>query len=82
MPENLESQTVEKEIKRVAGKLLANIEVFDLYRGENVASDEKSVAYSLVFEDETRTLTTDEVNELFNKIIDEVCKKLSLKIRN
>lgn len=82
MPDKMNSSEVEKEIRKSSGKLLKQIEIFDLYRGENVASDEKSIAYSLVFEDETRTLTTDEVNDLFNKVIDEVCKKLKLKIRN
>lgn len=82
MPNFLDSGIVEKEIKRVAGKLLKEIRVFDLYRGENVQDDEKSIAYSLIFEDETRTLKTEEINELFNKIIDEVTKKLSISIRN
>lgn len=82
MPINMNSIEVEREIKRVGGKLLSKVEVFDLYMGENVSLDEKSIAYSLTFEDETRTLTSEEVNDLFNKIIDETTKKLSLKIRN
>ena len=82
MPIKMESETVEKEIRRSAGKLLKKIHVFDLYRGNNVESNEKSIAYSLVFEEENRTLTTEEVNELFNKVIEEVCKKLNIKIRN
>lgn len=82
MPNAMNSLEVEREIRRSSGKLLKKIEVFDVYRGENVKEDEKSIAYSLTFEDETRTLTTEEVNELFNKVIDEVTKKLDLKIRN
>ena len=78
----MESETVEKEIRRSSGKLLKDIKVFDLYRGENIKSDEKSIAYSLVYEDETRTLESEEVNALFNKMIDEVTKKLDLTIRN
>lgn len=82
MPANMNSFEVEKEIKRSCGKLLKKLDVFDVYRGENVQDDEKSIAYSLTFEDDTRTLTTEEVNELFNKAITEVSKKLNLKIRN
>jgi len=81
MPLTMESLTVEKEIKKSAGKLLKSVEVFDLYRGDAIDASEKSIAYSLVFEDDTRTLTTEEVNEVFNKVIDEVCKKLGLTIR-
>lgn len=82
MPDAMSSSEVEKEIRRSSGKLLKRIDVFDVYKGENVKDDEKSIAYSLTFEDENRTLTTEEVNDLFNKAIDEVCKKLKLKIRN
>lgn len=82
MPNDMTSSEVEKEIKRIGGKLLKRIDVFDVYRGENVGENEKSIAYSLLFEDETRTLTSEEVNELFNKIIDGVTSKLKLNIRN
>lgn len=82
MPNNMNSSKVEKEIKRSSGKILKSIDVFDLYTGENVGEDEKSIAYSLVYEDDTRTLTTEEVNDTFNKMIDDVCQKLDLKIRN
>lgn len=82
MPDDMTSSTVEKEIKRSGGKLLLDIQVFDLYKGENIDKGEKSIAYSLTFESEERTLTSDEVNDLFNKVIDEVCTKLNLKIRN
>lgn len=82
MPSSMNSSEVEKEIKRVGGKLLKKIEIFDVYTGENVRDGEKSIAYSLEFEDDTRTLNSDEINDLFNKIIDSVTKKLNLKIRN
>ena len=82
LPEYMESSDIEKEIKRAAGNLLKKIEVFDLYRGPAIKSTEKSIAYSLTFESNERTLTSDEVNELFNKIIDEVTKKMNITIRN
>lgn len=82
MPNDLNSGEVVREIRRVGGKLLKSVDVFDVYKGENVAPDEKSIAYSLLFQDENRTLTSEEVNELFNKIIETVCNKLNLTIRN
>lgn len=82
MPLYMNSFEVEREIKKACGKLLKKIEVFDVYKGENVSENEKSIAYSLTFEDDSRTLTADEVNELFNKVIESVCNKLDLKIRN
>ena len=69
-------------IKKEGGKLLTNISIFDVYEGENVGEDEKSVAFKLVFEDPTRTLNDEEVMEVFNKIITGVESKLSAKVRD
>lgn len=82
IPSSLCSGDVEREIWRSGKKLLKNVVAFDIYKGDNLKEDEVSIAYSLTFEDDTRTLTTEEVNEQFNKIIDEVTKKLNIKIRN
>lgn len=82
LPLHMESETVEKEIRRASGKLLKDIKVFDLYTGENVKPEEKSIAYSLIYESEERTLESEEVNALFNKMIETVTKKLDLTIRN
>lgn len=69
-------------IKKVGGRLLIDIDVFDVYVGENIGSDEKSIAYTLTFGDMTRTLADDEVNELFKKIIAEVENKTGAKLRD
>ena len=72
---------IEKEIKRSGSRLLKNIEVFDLYTGPNVPEGTKSIAYSLTFEDD-RTLTDNEVMEVFNNIIKNVCIKCNAKVRD
>ena len=69
-------------IKKAGSRLLTDIDVFDVYVGENVGSDEKSIAYTLTFSDSTKTLSDDEVNELFKKIILEVENKTGAKLRD
>jgi len=69
-------------IKKSGGRLLADIQVFDLYVGDRINSDEKSIAYNLKFEDNTKTLTEEEVMTVFNKIISDVESKLGAKVRN
>ena len=59
-------------IKRAGGRLLDSVSVFDVYTGENIASDKKSIAFTLNFINPERTLTDEEVMEVFNKIIKEV----------
>ena len=79
---SINAADIEKAIKKAGGRLLTNIELFDLYEGENIAPNEKSLAYKLEFNDPAKTLTEEEVMPLFNKIIDDVCASLHAKIRN
>lgn len=73
--------TLTEQIKKSGGRLLSSIDVFDVYVGENVSDNEKSIAFNLVFEDNTRTLSDEEVTTVFNKIITEVESKLDAKLR-
>ena len=76
------SSELVNQIKKSGGRLLTNIDVFDIYTGENVKEDEKSIAYTLTFSDTTRTLLEDEVNSVFRKIIDEVENKCNARLRD
>lgn len=79
---NVEAETLIQQIRKSGGKLLSEIEIFDVYVGENVSEDEKSIAFSLTFKDPTRTLSDEEVTEVFEKIIREVEEKVPAKLRN
>mgnify|MGYP005799432091 FL=1 len=79
---DVSSNEISEVIKKSGGRLLTNIEVFDVYTGEKVENDEKSVAYALTFNDPAKTLTEEEVNTLFEKIIKDVESKLNAKLRN
>lgn len=78
---DITSKTIEKIIKKSGGRLLTNVEVFDVYTGENVLENEKSIAYSLTFSDPKRTLNEEEVMDIFNKIIIDV-EKTGAKLRD
>lgn len=80
MNKDIKSEEVEKIIKKAGGRLLENIEVFDVYT-KDIVENEKSIAYSLTFSDSTRTLSEEEVMEKFNNIINEV-EKQGIKLRN
>ena len=76
------SLEIEQVIKKTGGKLLDNVEVFDLYVGDKIDSNKKSIAYNLTFRDNNRTLTEEEVMEVFNNIITTVCSKLNAELRD
>ncbi|MCK8825055.1 phenylalanine--tRNA ligase subunit beta [Fuchsiella alkaliacetigena] len=79
--EEINSQQIEKVIKEVAGDLIERIELFDQYRGEQIGQDAKSLAYSLSYRANDRTLTVEEVNELQAEIEAELDNRLGAKIR-
>ena len=76
------SLEVMNAIKKFGGRLLTDVRLFDVYEGENVLEGKKSLAYSLTFSSESKTLSEDEVMEVFNNIIDKVSKELGAELRN
>ena len=68
-------------IKKAAGSGLSKIDVFDVYTGKGIEENKKSIAYSLTFEKNDRTLTDEEVNAALNKIIETLEKKLGAELR-
>ncbi len=75
------AQEIGINIKKFAGSLLENYEVFDVYTGEGVAENKKSVAFSLIFGKQDRTLTDEEINAVMDKIIEGLEKKLQAELR-
>ena len=75
------SSELEAEIKRAGGKLFLGSKVFDVYEGEKLGKNKKSIAISLSFGDINKTLTDDEVNEVMNKIIERLENTLKAELR-
>ncbi len=69
---NLMIGTMEAAIIKRGGKLLESCNLFDIYEGEQVGADKKSVAFSLVFRANDRTLSDTEINEVMDKILAEL----------
>lgn len=80
VPNETSNSEIEAVIKKAGGRLLDSVEIFDIYR--DVSEGKKSMAYKMTFSDPTRTLSDEEVMEVFNKVISEVESKLDAKLRN
>lgn len=78
----LPASSIIELLRKVGGRLLKDVTVFDVYEGSNIQSDEKSLAFSLTFQENTRTLTDAEVMTIFNHMITEVEDKLGAKLRD
>ena len=79
VPNELTNAEIEAVIKHAGGRLLDNIDIFDIYR--DIEPGKKSMAYNLTFKDDTRTLSDEEVMQVFNNVIKEVESKLDAKLR-
>lgn len=78
---DIPADTILKLIKQTGKKTLTSLELFDVYTGENVAEDEKSLAFKLKFEDPTKTLETAEVDKLVSQILNRLDREIGAKLR-
>ena len=79
---DVSQDTVYTLIKQTGKKYITDIQLFDVYEGENIASDEKSLAYKLKFEDSTKTLEAEEVDKAVEQILNRLAKEINAKLRS
>ena len=61
--------------------LIEDYRLFDIYEGAQLGENKKSVAYSITFRAEDRTLTDEDVNPVMEKILKELESKLNAQLR-
>lgn len=71
---------VEEVIRKNGGKLLESFQLFDVYEGEQLGKDEKSLAYSIQFRAADRTLEDKDVTTVMDKILKKM-ENLGVTIR-
>jgi len=79
--EDIKNEDIENEIKNNGTVLLKEIKLFDIYRGKQVESGKKSMAYSLSFREENRTLKDSEIEIIVKRILEGLSKKFNAKLR-
>lgn len=75
------AEDVRRIVRKSAGEELVSLEIFDVYTGEQVPPGHKSIAFSMQFQSETRTLRDEEVNARIDRIIAALQKELGAKLR-
>ena len=68
-------------IKEEARQLVKSVEVFDLYKGRQIQEGKKSLAYTIQYRSDERTLNDKEVNDIHKKVQDALIKRLGAQIR-
>jgi phenylalanyl-tRNA synthetase beta chain len=69
LPDAIPAEKLEKAIRQGAGNLLADVSLFDVYRGKGVDDGARSLAYRLRLQAPDRTLTDTEVSAVRDKCI-------------
>lgn len=75
------AKDIEMEIKKAGGKLFLGSKVFDVYEDVNIGLTKKSIAISMSFGTNDRTLTDEEVANVVNNIIERLEKTFGAELR-
>jgi len=67
--DNVTAGMVFAKVNESGGKHLQHAEIFDIYYGKGVADGSKSLALSLTIQDDTKTMTDEDVEQIIQKIL-------------
>ena len=79
---DVKAQDLINAISSVDQKLISNIKVFDVYEGENIPENQKSIAISVTIQSNEKTLNDNDLEKINNLIIETVENKTGAKIRS
>jgi len=79
--ESISSAEIVECMQNAGGFLLKQVELFDIFHGEQIGAGLKSLAYRLTYQAPNRTLTDKEIGKLRERVIAQLEKDLSVKVR-
>ncbi len=80
--ESVAAEKVASLIRQSGGRLLREVRLFDVFRGEQIGAGKKSLAYGLTYQDPERTLTDGESAQVRNRIVRRLEQDLGAKLRS
>ena len=82
MNKTVQVQELIKIISEIDKNLIKDIRVFDVYEGEKIPKDKKSVALSVTLQSSEKTLTEEDLENINKQIISTVENKTGAKLRS
>ena len=79
---NYKSQELIKIISNVDKELIRDVNIFDIYEGENIPHEKKSIALNVIIQSMTKALKDEDLERVNRLIIDTVENKTGAKIRS
>lgn len=81
VPKAVDAASVESIIRREAGPYLREVGLFDVYEGKQVPEGYRSLAYSMTYRSDDRTLTDEEIAEAQGRIETALARELGVTVR-
>ena len=81
-PKEVKAGEIIKKVKKIDKNIIQNVTIFDVYDGDKLPENKKSIAFRVLLQPQDKTFNDQEIDELSNKIIDEISKSLDASIRN
>lgn len=82
VPEDVLVRDVLRLIRKAGGELLRSVQLFDVYMGKQVKEGYQSLAFSLKFQAEDRTLTDKEIGSYMDAITTRLAKEIGVELRS
>lgn len=81
IPLDVSAASIRDSIRTTASEHLENIHLFDVYTGDQVPMNKKSLAFSLVYRAPDRTLTDEEIQQYQDAVIETLSKEFGATLR-
>ena len=75
-------QALQATIRAAAGDLLTDLWLFDVYQGDNVPAGQRSLAFALIWQDKTQTLSDDMVKTVTDNVIQALTEQHHAQLRD
>ncbi|MBO1530701.1 phenylalanine--tRNA ligase subunit beta [Psychrobacter sp. F1192] len=75
-------QTLQETIRTAAGELLTDVWLFDVYQGDKVPTGQRSLAFALIWQDSTQTLSDEAVKAVTDKVVQALKTQHAAQLRD
>ncbi len=81
VPSDVFVEEVLNKIEIAGGSLIRDIDLFDIYEGEELPGGKKNLAFHIIYQAEDRTLSSKEIDEIQEKIIKTLEEEQEWEVR-
>jgi phenylalanyl-tRNA synthetase beta chain len=82
VPQEMPAKLISDLIFSIKSKVIDRVELFDVYSGEPIPKEKKSLAYAIHYLSRERTLTSEEVDRIHDKVLEKLVSELGAQVRS